>query len=481
MITKLILPDGSVLSSGNVNQAAVAAFSYTASVVAGQELEPGGCCAAMVQVDILGLPPIEKGMELMVYRDETLLGYFTVHTTRTTNYGMTVTAYDRVIRLDQDLTGWLKERTRWPVNLGDFAYEVCTACGVELAQLPQTDYEVEPFTLSGATGRQLMQWIGEALGCFCTARPDGTLELRWFGQTDYSLTKSHYYQDSLRFESYEVQPVGQVKLIQTSLDVGVVWPQVTDRVNTLLIRANPLLAAQTTDKTEPVAKALYEQFSAIRYTPCTVTVEEKTAIRPGDIITIAGKTVYVMSVNLEQGRLQLRCTGSENRSDNATISQKELAGRVLEIDTRIDGLTAENRDNAGKLSRLSMTVDGLTAEVSTRLSREQQRLSKLEQTAEGLSLQIRQMGGQVVTDTGYTFDANGLRIARSGTEMENRLDHSGMYVCRGGETILQANNRGVVATDVEVRNYLHVGSHARFEDYAGRTACFYIGDTYDNL
>jgi len=210
-----------------------------------------------------------------------------------------------------------------------------------------------------------------------------------------------------------------------------------------------------------------------------VTVREETGIRAGDIITVEGKTVYVMSVNLEQGRLQISCTGSEKRSDSATVtvSQKELTGRVLELDTRIDGLTAENRDNAGRLSRLSMTVDGLTAEVSTQLSREQQRLSKLEQTAERLSLQIRQVGAQVVTDTGYTFDADGLRIARSGTEMENRLDHSGMYVCRGDETILQATGRGVVAVDVQVRNYLHVGSHARFEDYAGRTACFYIGDT----
>ena len=479
MITKLILPDGSVLSSGDANRAAVVAFQHTASVTAGQELVPGGCCSAMVRVDILGLPPIEKGMELTVYRDENLLGHFTVHTTQTTNYGMTVTAYDRVTRLDRDLTGWLAERTGWPVNLGDLAREVCAACGLELAKAPDTAYEVEKFTLSSLTGRQLMQWIGEAGGCFCRARADGRLELSWFEQTDRSLGKADYYQDSLRFESHEVLPVEQVKLIQTSADVGAVWPQATEAVNTLLIRGNPLLAAQTTDKIEPVARALYERFSALRYTPCTVTVKEEQAIRPGDIITVDGKTVYVMAADLNQGRLRLSCTGSEKRSDSATvtISQKELVGRVLEIDTRIDGLTAENRDNAGRISRLSMTVDGLTAEVSTQLSLEQQRLSKLEQTAEGLSLQLRQVGGQVVTDTGYTFDADGLRIARSGTEMENRLDHSGMYVCRGGETILQANSRGVVAADVQVHNYLHVGSHARFEDYAGRTACFYIGDT----
>lgn len=86
---------------------------------------------------------------------------------------------------------------------------------------------------------------------------------------------------------------------------------------------------------------------------------------------------------------------------------------------------------------------------------------------------------KVVTSTGYTFKEDGLRIKKTGEEMENKLDHTGMYVTRSGETILQANNEGVIATDVKVRNYLIVGNNSRFEDYndgveGGRTACFHI-------
>jgi len=63
--------------------------------------------------------------------------------------------------------------------------------------------------------------------------------------------------------------------------------------------------------------------------------------------------------------------------------------------------------------------------------------------------------------------------------MENLLDNTGMYVRRSGQVILQANAAGVVATDVTVRNYLVIGTHARLEDYTGstdgnRTACFYL-------
>ena len=67
-------------------------------------------------------------------------------------------------------------------------------------------------------------------------------------------------------------------------------------------------------------------------------------------------------------------------------------------------------------------------------------------------------------------------------EMENKLDHTGMYVRRSGQLILQANNRGVEAADVTVRNYLTVGQFARLEDYqTNRTACFYIGGTNDGI
>ena len=479
MITTLILPDGSTISSGIAGKTAILAFSHTACVNTARELEPGACCAAMIRVDILGQAAIESGMELEVWRGEKRFGYFTVKTTQRNGGLLTVTAYDRVTLLDRELTAWLAGRRQWPVTLQQLAAEVCLQCGVELETAPTGDYTVDAFSASYVTGRQLMQWICQAAGCFCRANAEGRLECAWYEQTNKAISASgtdYYYQGTLQLADYQTDPVQQVRLVQTGSDVGVVWPGVTEQVNTYVLRGNPLLTAHTTDQLEPVARQLYTLLEQVTYTPCNVYVPEHTGVRAGDILTVAGKQVYAMTVCLEQGRLRVECTGSRNRSDsaNVTVSHRELAGRVLEIDTRIDGLTAENRDSAGRLSRLSMTVDALSAQVSTKLSAEQQRLTKLEQTAEALSLQVQQAAGQVVTATGYTFDASGLRIARSGAEMENCLDHSGMYVRRAGETILQANGQGVVATDVQVRNYLHVGSHARFEDYAGRTACFYI-------
>jgi hypothetical protein len=107
-------------------------------------------------------------------------------------------------------------------------------------------------------------------------------------------------------------------------------------------------------------------------------------------------------------------------------------------------------------------------------------LTALEQTAASVQISvqnIREQGvSKVKTEANYTFDDRGLKISRSGEQMENLLDNTGMYVTRGNEAILQANADGVVAVDVRVKNYLCVGENARLEDYEnGRTACFWTG------
>ena len=86
---------------------------------------------------------------------------------------------------------------------------------------------------------------------------------------------------------------------------------------------------------------------------------------------------------------------------------------------------------------------------------------------------------KVITSMGYSFTDEGMRIKKPGEEIDNKLDHTGMYVFRGSEVMLQANNLGVVATDVSVRNYLIIGDHSRLEDYndgqdSNRTALFYL-------
>ena len=125
---------------------------------------------------------------------------------------------------------------------------------------------------------------------------------------------------------------------------------------------------------------------------------------------------------------------------------------------------------------IQKTVDGniesLTNQVTAQLTAEAAKITVLEERLEAGA-------DKVVTKTGYTFDADGLKISKSGEEMENTLDNTGMYVKRNGENILIANNEGVEATDVHIKTYLIIGEgdgRSRFEDYGtNRTGCFWIG------
>lgn len=77
----------------------------------------------------------------------------------------------------------------------------------------------------------------------------------------------------------------------------------------------------------------------------------------------------------------------------------------------------------------------------------------------------------------YSMSDDGLRIQKPGEEIGNKMDHEGMEVSKGVETMLRANKDGVLATDVTVRNFLNMGEHSRFEDYnngtdSARTGCF---------
>ena len=79
----------------------------------------------------------------------------------------------------------------------------------------------------------------------------------------------------------------------------------------------------------------------------------------------------------------------------------------------------------------------------------------------------------------YSLSDEGLRIQKPGEEIDNTIDNLGMRVSRGVETMLRADKDGVLATDVQVRNYLILGENARFEDYndgsdSHRTGCFHI-------
>lgn len=82
---------------------------------------------------------------------------------------------------------------------------------------------------------------------------------------------------------------------------------------------------------------------------------------------------------------------------------------------------------------------------------------------------------KVKTETGYTFDKDGLKIQKSGSEMNSLLDNDGLVVKRNNDEMLTVRSSGVETENLKVRTYLYVGNNLRVEDYDGGTGFFYVG------
>lgn len=302
-----------------------------------------------------------------------------------------------------------------------------------------------------------------------------------------------YYRNSLGVENYQVAPIEKVQLRQNEEDVGTVYPDTAAECNTYTITGNYLLSAAMAETLEPVAETLYEQLKDLSYTPCRVELPATMQIRAGDILSVKdqnGKviTVYVMSRTQSGQKDTLECTGSYIRSSSTAVNNQSFrafTGKMLNLRTDVEGMKAENRDAAGNLAQLRLEVEGISTEVVKQqqdTGNLKKAMTQVQQDAKSIYLQVQQMEetgiGKLKTGKGYTFDDEGLKIRDVNGQIENRLDHTGMYVTRVGGILLQANNDGVEAVDITVRNYLKVGDHARFEDYtqgadSDRTACFF--------
>ena len=501
MTALLVLPDGREIYSGEVGQDAILSLTLTAGVNDTQELTLGSVCAAMVEAELL-IPQGELGLtageEVTLYwvtgENREKAGIFVAEKPeKTGNCTYSLTAFDRVSRLDKDVTQWLEGLQGWPYTLLDFGKLVCTHCGVELAntEIPNGDYQVQKFTARGITGRQLLFWVGEAAGRFLRATPEGTLLLDWYTPAEKTVSASgedFYYQDTLTYADYRTAPVERVQLRFDEKDVGTIYPPEAAG-NTYAVTGNYLLTAEDAQSLLPVAEVLYDELSGVQFTPCKLTVPSRLGIREGQILRVqtpSGEelTAYVMSRTASRGRDTLECTGSYAREASHVTSQsyKALSGKILRLGTDVDGLTVENRDMAGKVAELSLNVEGIRAQVSRQETKQEELEEKqtvLEQNAQSISISVKEIQekgvSRVETETGYTFDEAGMRISKSGEQMENLLDNTGMYVTRSGEEILTANDQGAQALNLTARKYLIVGQHARFEDYTeGRTACFWI-------
>ena len=234
----LILPDGTELSSGPKQRNTILSVQETDSVNVGEDLVLGSTFANILEARILtpyGGLNVNAGDEVTLFKvDEagarTKKGIFIMEKPeRPSANTIKITGYDRVIKLDKDLTEWLNGLAGWPYRLLDFAAMVCEACGLWLVTttVPNADFPVPQFSRARVTGRQLMRWIGEICCRFCRANSDGDIELAWYAPSGKTITPSgetRYFANTLAYDTFEVEKVDGVQLRLANGANGALWP-----------------------------------------------------------------------------------------------------------------------------------------------------------------------------------------------------------------------------------------------------------------
>jgi len=376
--TFMVLPDGTQLSSGAGEANAIKSVTITESVNDSQELAVGSTCANMLEAKLItpkGGLSITTGDEISVYKvneagERFSVGIFIAEKpTRPTSNSMSITAYDRIVKLDKDLTSWLKGLAGWPYRLIDFAGMVCEACGLELVTnfIPNGDFLVRQMSIE-TTGRQLMRWIGQICCRFCRATPNGKIELGWYTPAGVSITPSgdsYYLQNSLSYEEYEVAPVDAVQMRLANDQSGAVWPEVHADSNSYIIEWNPILLARVTDDLLPVLDTIKAQMPVEGYRPCKVSIPQTPDIHAGNTVQITDKngvtfTTYVMTKTQAGQKDTLECVGSPRRPNTTSGSGKTEQEKTLESKNYADNAAEAAKNDLDKQLDQANIFDRLT-------------------------------------------------------------------------------------------------------------------------
>lgn len=149
-------------------------------------------------------------------------------------------------------------------------------------------------------------------------------------------------------------------------------------------------------------------------------------------------------------------------------AKEDIAAITLNTDSINATVSAIQETTTNAISGVNDEIATLKNSVSARMTEEDVKITIQNELSNGVD--------KVETNTGFTFNDEGLTVERSGSEMKTQITEDGMLVYKNGEAVLTANNIGVDAVNLHATTYLIIGNNSRFEDYGyGRTGCFWIG------
>lgn len=202
-------------------------------------------------------------------------GYFTIDEPPRALSTITISALDRMILFDKTVD---ISKLSFPMTVADLLDKICTICGVTMAtditRLPNKDYQITAYPEGqDLTYRTLLQWCAALTGTCAFMNYDGNLELKWYEQTDLTISPSERYNSDMQENDVAITGIYFKDAANTEYIAG------TDDY-CLDLSSNGLLQ----DNVQVVLDTLYVSLKGFSYRPYTATIKSAPYIYPMDMI-----------------------------------------------------------------------------------------------------------------------------------------------------------------------------------------------------
>ena len=360
------------------------------------------------------------------------------------------------------------------VTLGRYLQAICDFLGIPLATPTFTNSDViieEEKYNADYTFRDVLTEIAQAAGGTIALKND-ELYVLYPTETDITVEPSNLKSITVG-EIYG--PVNSVVLARTPQEENIYKKdEAAEKICEIKIENNQIMDSHREDFIEGIYNALY----GLTYYPHEVESYGIGILDICDLFTIEtldGRTYTALHLSGEMTINQGFVERTKGEAPAATETDYKAASKtdrllnktILRVDKQEGLISALVTKTTEKTNDLTDQLEKVKNSVEATMSEKEINLL-ISETVEGID--------SITTSTGYKFNKDGLNIHKSGEEINNTIDHTGMYVDRNDDNVLTANHEGVDAINLKTRQFLIIGQNSRFEDYGdGRTACFYIG------
>lgn len=310
------------------------------------------------------------------------MGKFTVANIKKNKNKATLTAYDNVYALEASADLWLAS-LKFPITLKNLVSSMAVKTNITI-RLPEDSFSNftvnQNFITNNVSYRQILDFIGQLTNRFFVADASGAIEGRRYTASTTVIDNSKYI--SLTMDENPIDPIDRIQIQSTHDDIGYV---VGTGTNTYIITENPLVfSASKATATTTLATNLLNGLKTITYTPMKFNTFNDYGVDVGDILTINGKTCYVMKKTVKASGCEFECVGNKRRETQKTEQHSAITAlnnKTNELVRTVDETKSTITSINGSITKIEDEQGNITSQMAT-ITTEQ---SEIKQTAQGLT------------------------------------------------------------------------------------------------